>query len=122
MGDAIDRANQMLVEATAGCIQLITDFGWRLQRIAATSDSPMSDCLELFKEAANGRPRLFSPITIQVVPGLLGLAYLDAGGHREPCCPDCGMRTTPGRRGPRNVLCPRCRTARREGLYRLKGA
>jgi len=122
VGDAIERANQVLLEATAGCTQLTTDLGWRIQRIAATSQRPMMDCVQLLDEAADLETRLFSPIRVQVIPGLFGLAYLDAGRCPQPCCPDCGTPTTPGRRGPRNVLCPRCRTARRERLYRLKGA
>jgi hypothetical protein len=121
VGGSINRANQILVEATAGCVQLTTDFGWRLQRIAATSENPMSDCLELFGEAADNRTHLFSPIRLQVVAGLFGLAYLDAGRRQAPCCPDCGARTTPGRRGPRNVLCTRCRTIRRQRSYLIKG-
>jgi hypothetical protein len=121
IGDAFNRANQVLVETTAGCIQLATDFGWSLQRIAATSERPMLDCVQLFGEAANGKTRLFSPIRVQVIPGLFGLAYLDAGRRQESCCPDCGTHTTPGRRGPRNVLCRQCSTIRRQRSYRLKG-
>ena len=120
IGEAINRANEVLLEATAGCTQLTTDFGWRLQRIAAASERPMMECLQLLDEAANHKDRLFSPIRVQLIPGLFGLAYLDAVRREEPCCPDCGTPTIPGRRGPRNVLCARCKAIRRRRSYGLK--
>jgi len=107
-------SNSLLAESTVGVTQVVTAFDWELKRIVATSERPVWECVYLFEQVADKPAKWFTPSRVRIIGGLLGLAYFDAFMPRSPHCPDCGRSTTPGRRGPRDVLCEACSWVRRQ--------
>jgi len=115
-------ANRLLAESTTGATQVVTPFDWELQRIVATAQRPVWECVQLFENAADKPAKWFTSSRVRVIGGLLGLAYFDVLVPKGPHCPDCGVPTEPGRRGPRNVRCDRCRRVRRQKSQAEKGS
>jgi hypothetical protein len=107
------RTNQVLLELSPGVEQVTTKFDWSLNRIAAISPQPMWDLQSLLRDAAEHPGSLFEPVRVRVIGGLLGLAYLQAFKLAGSTCPECGMPSSPGKRGPRNPLCLACKAAHR---------